>query len=46
MSRLPPPPRGIRLELEREEQRLIKTVTPGEGVMAHAAYSAWRNATE
>lgn len=43
MAGLPPPPRSNRFELERDNEVLLKTVTPGLGMLAHAAYSAWIN---
>ena len=46
MKGLPPPPRSLRFELERDEQRFIKTVSPGVGVLTHAAFSAWQNGME
>lgn len=46
MNALPPPPRAIRIELERDDERVLKTITPGLGILAHAAFSAWKNGTD
>ncbi len=41
MAGLPPPPRDIRLEVERYEERIIPTSTPGVGVLVRVAQTAW-----
>jgi hypothetical protein len=46
LAALPPPPRSVRLEVERDNQLFLKTVTPGVGVLVHAAFSAWENGAE
>ena len=46
MQALPPPPRTTRLELERDDQRVLKTITPTVGILAHAAFSTWENGKE
>lgn len=46
MGMLPPPPRTIRLEVERDNEVLLKTVTPGVGLLTHAAFSAWINGSD
>lgn len=46
MAALPPPPRSIRLEVERDEQRIAATETSGLGVLVHVAQSTWKNDME
>lgn len=46
MAALPPPPRDIRIEVERSEERILPIARRGVGVIARAAFSAWANGTE
>lgn len=46
MAALPRPPRDIRLEVERQEQKAFPTATDGLGVIVHAAQSTWKNGAE
>jgi hypothetical protein len=46
LARMPGPPRDNRLEVERDNEQILKTVTPGRGLYAHAAYSAWANGSD
>jgi hypothetical protein len=46
MAALPRPPRDIRLEVERQEQKTFPTATDGLGVIVHAAQSTWKNGAE
>ncbi len=46
MASLPPPPRSIRFELERDEERLLTSQNPDVGILTHATYTTWRNDTE
>jgi hypothetical protein len=39
----PAPPRQVRLELQRSEQRVARATRPGYGVLFHVAFSAWMN---
>lgn len=42
LAGLPPPPRDLRLEVERAGRRVIPTARAGSGVLFHAAHSTWR----
>jgi hypothetical protein len=42
MASLPPPPREIRLEVERYDERIIPTSTPGIGVLVRIAQTTWQ----
>ncbi len=46
MAALPRPPRDLRLEVERQEQKTFPTATAGLGVIVHAAQSTWKNGAE
>jgi hypothetical protein len=46
MSALPKPPRDIRLEIERNDERIFPTKRPGVGVVVHAAQSTWKNGAD
>jgi hypothetical protein len=41
LAGLPSPPRDNRIEIERDNELILKTVTPGVGIYTHAAFSAW-----
>jgi hypothetical protein len=41
VARFPPPPRQIRIELQRTEQRIARAARPGYGLLFHVAFSAW-----
>lgn len=43
---LPPPPRDVRIEVERDEERFLPTARPGIGVLTHATYTAWQVGTD
>lgn len=43
MSRLPRSPRDLRLEIERNDERILPTARRGVGVIVHAAQSTWKN---
>jgi hypothetical protein len=43
LTALPPPPRSVRFELERDDEEILKTVKPGVGILAHAGFSTWKN---
>lgn len=47
MSALPPPPRAVRFELERDEEVLVPMpLGPGAGMIVHAAFTAWQNGAD
>ncbi len=46
MSALPRPPRDIRLEIERYEERTFPIARPGVGIFVNIAQSTWKNGTE
>lgn len=48
VSALPPPPRAVRYELERDEEVLapLPALGPGVGMFVHAAFTAWQNGTD
>lgn len=47
VSALPPPPRSVRYELERDEELLLPLqLGPGVGMLVHAAFTAWQNGTD
>lgn len=46
IAMLPPPPRTTRVEVERVEQRIVPTATPGVGVLVHAAQTSWENGSD
>lgn len=46
MAALPPRPRDVRLEVERQDDRFLPTVRAGLGVYVHAAQSTWKNDRE
>ena len=47
VSALPPPPRAVRYELERDEEVLVPLpLGPGVGMLVHAAFTAWQNGTD
>jgi hypothetical protein len=39
IARLPPPPRSMSLEVERDEERILPTARAGAGLLVHAAHS-------
>lgn len=44
---LPPPPRSVRFELERDEELLLPLqLGAGVGMLVHAAFTAWQNGTD
>ena len=46
MAALPKAPRDIRLEIERNDERIFPTKRRGVGVIVHAAQSTWKNGVE
>ena len=46
MAALPRAPRDLRLEIERNDERVFPTKRPGVGVIVHAAQSTWKNGVE
>jgi len=46
VARFPRPPRQIRIELQRTEQRIARAVRRGYGVLFHVAFSAWLNGAD
>jgi hypothetical protein len=48
MAALPPPPRDVHYELERDEEVLqpLPQLGPGVGMLAHAAFTAWQNGND
>jgi hypothetical protein len=47
IAALPPPPRSVRYELERDEELLLPLpLGPGVGMLVHAGFTAWQNGTD
>ena len=47
VSALPPPPRSVRYELERDEEVLVPLpLGPGVGMLVHAAFTTWQNGSD
>jgi len=46
MAKLPRPPRDIRLEVERYEERVMSVARPGVGIFVNVAQSTWKNGAD
>jgi hypothetical protein len=43
LARLPPPPRSMRLEVDRDEERVAQVARRGAGVLVHVTQTTWKN---